>query len=1073
VRIAGLHIDGFGIFHELDIAGFSPGLNVILGENESGKTTLLAFLRTILFGFPPGQRRENIYPPLAGGRHGGHLTLLSGEGEEYVVSRYQGRNRGPVTVTLPDGNQGDEEIVRQLTGAATEDLFRSIFAFSLEELERFDSLNKQAVKAAIYSAGAGVGKVSLAKVEKGLQDAIGKIFKPGGRNPIINILLRELQEIDLSIGQRVAEIESYDGLQAEIHQMATEVGSAKDSLDRKRRRLDRVRLLESGWEDWVSLCRIREEIANLPKIEVFPTDGVTRLEKLQERERLLKTHRGELVHKIEQVKKDLHGFEERPEWLSVGEKIHLLERGLERFSAANVELTEIRPRLENQRKALENDLKGLGPDWQMESLDQFDASVSAREEILRCQEALERTRDANREATRSFVRATSSLEQAEVREREAEKAIGQIPEPKEKDPRVLLERRLGMRSLRNMIQAGRDLRRALEHLKERQDDLRDQKNGLSEQMEGIGTSPLWPVVVAVLLFAAPGAAAGWYRDLFAGAIVAAVGLLVSVALLWFSLGQRKSLRLQKDLLKRQFFEIGEKLDSFGGEEARLLAEISANDQEIVRPAQAFGLASQPSWEEVDQAEAVVETEQEALHLWQPTQQRYQECKEETERRQKELTEEEQRMKNTQKELQASEQHWQRWLSKAGLAESLSPNGALEVMERIRSLRQQAGSMRELEARLKVIEELVQTYQEEARSIAQQLKVKDARVQDVEPLVHRMVVELKHEEKIQRSREDLQRQFAEYTAEREQNDVHLRQVEKELNNLFREGGATDEAEFRHRAHLYDRHTSEKEALEQHLRNLENFGGRGEDQVRFQEQLKRCSPERLQAERDELEQDVQELEKELASLQEQFGRLDERRQQLESAEELSALRQRRNGLMAELKDAARRWSALTICLGFFQKARQIYEKERKQPVVRESEHFFRTITDGRYQTIVAPHGEERIQIIGANGSRYDLDTLSRGTAEQLYLCLRFGYIEEFGRRARPLPVVVDDILVNFDPQRARAAIRTMLGLAEKHQIIFFTCHPEAVSLIKELDQNVPVWQLEGGRCRLDDSHGETTS
>jgi uncharacterized protein YhaN len=132
VRLAGLYIDGFGIFYNLDITGLSSGLNVFLGQNESGKTTLLAFLRIILFGFPPGQRRENIYPPLEGGRHGGYLKLLSGNKEEYVVSRYHGRKRGPLTVTLPDGSQGDAEVVRQLTGAATEDLFRSVFAFSLE-----------------------------------------------------------------------------------------------------------------------------------------------------------------------------------------------------------------------------------------------------------------------------------------------------------------------------------------------------------------------------------------------------------------------------------------------------------------------------------------------------------------------------------------------------------------------------------------------------------------------------------------------------------------------------------------------------------------------------------------------------------------------------------------------------------------------------------------------------------------------------------------------------------------------------------------------------------------------------
>jgi uncharacterized protein YhaN len=1065
VRLAAIHIDGFGIFHELDVVRLSPGLNVFLGDNESGKTTLLAFLRTILFGFPPGQRRENLYPPLTGGRHGGRLILLGQEGEEYAITRHQGPKRGPVTVTLPDGSQGDEEVLRQLTGAATEDLFRSVFAFSLSELQSFDSLNSQAVRSAIYSAGAGVGKVSLAKVEKDLQDSIGRIFKSGGRKPLINQILRELQEIDFTIGQRVAEIDRYDGLRDDLDQLAVKIEGAKSLLDTKRHRLERVRLLQRGWGDWVGLCRIQEEIADLPKIEVFPADGVNRLEKLQERNRLLSIHRGELAQRIEQVEKNLNILEPRLMWLAAGEQIRLLERKLERFSAANQELMEIRPRLENQRKSLVNDLKGLGPDWQLDNLDRFDASISAREEILRHLERLEGARDGKRQSERALVNATSGFEQAKVRAREAEKALGQTSEPTEKDPRVLLRRRQRLRSLRNLIQIGRDLDRRSEQLRERQQDFQKQRDGLNQQMEGIGTASLWPIVLAFLLSAAAGFTAGWYRDLFTGAAVTAVGLLLTVALLWFTLGQRSRQKAQKDLLIQQLFEIEEKLDSLSGEEGLLLAEISANDQEIVHSAQTLGFRTRPSLEEVDQGEAELEAEQEALHLWQPAHQRYQECKEETERCQRELVEAEQNMVEAQKALHDSEQQWLSWLSQAGLAESLTPNSALEVMERIRSLRQQAGSLREIEDRLNVLERLVQDYREETKSIAQQLEVSDILTEDVETMVHGLVSELEREEKAQRSREALQQQLGEYKGELEQDSVHLREVEEELKGLFTEGGATDEAEFRHRANLYEHRLKAKVALEQHLSNLENLGGRGDDQVRFQEELYRCSPERLQADGDELQQEVQELEEKLASLQEQFGRLDERREQLESAEELSVLRQRRKGLLAELSETANRWSVLSICLRFLQEARRIYEKERKQPVVRESEHFFRTITNGRYQAIVAPHGEESIEVVGANGSRYQLDILSRGTAEQLYLSLRFGYVQEFGRRARPLPVVMDDILVNFDPQRALASISAILELAERNQILFFTCHPETVSLIKELDQSIPVWRLEGGECRQD--------
>ena len=75
----------------------------------------------------------------------------------------------------------------------------------------------------------------------------------------------------------------------------------------------------------------------------------------------------------------------------------------------------------------------------------------------------------------------------------------------------------------------------------------------------------------------------------------------------------------------------------------------------------------------------------------------------------------------------------------------------------------------------------------------------------------------------------------------------------------------------------------------------------------------------------------------------------------------------------------------------------------------------------------------------------EELSRGTAEQLYLALRFGLIEEFASHAEPLPVVMDDILVNFDSGRAERAAMAIRELAGRHQVIYFTCHPWTARLL----------------------------
>ena len=74
--------------------------------------------------------------------------------------------------------------------------------------------------------------------------------------------------------------------------------------------------------------------------------------------------------------------------------------------------------------------------------------------------------------------------------------------------------------------------------------------------------------------------------------------------------------------------------------------------------------------------------------------------------------------------------------------------------------------------------------------------------------------------------------------------------------------------------------------------------------------------------------------------------------------------------------------------------------------------------------------------------DPTQLSRGTREQLFLSLRFGLIRELGQRSERLPVIVDEVLVNFDPRRGMMAAKAFVDLAQTNQVLVFTCHPQIV-------------------------------
>ncbi|MHA2621536.1 MAG: ATP-binding protein [bacterium JZ-2024 1] len=79
MKIHRLLISGFGCLRDLKLE-FSPGLNVIFGKNESGKTTLSHLLRAMLKGFP-GWAREmepqeiTAYQPWNGGPYSAQISV--------------------------------------------------------------------------------------------------------------------------------------------------------------------------------------------------------------------------------------------------------------------------------------------------------------------------------------------------------------------------------------------------------------------------------------------------------------------------------------------------------------------------------------------------------------------------------------------------------------------------------------------------------------------------------------------------------------------------------------------------------------------------------------------------------------------------------------------------------------------------------------------------------------------------------------------------------------------------------------------------------------------------------------
>ena len=182
--------------------------------------------------------------------------------------------------------------------------------------------------------------------------------------------------------------------------------------------------------------------------------------------------------------------------------------------------------------------------------------------------------------------------------------------------------------------------------------------------------------------------------------------------------------------------------------------------------------------------------------------------------------------------------------------------------------------------------------------------------------------------------------------------------------------------------------------------------------------------------------------LVKLSEEQGAIQQELRSLIDENESSALRMERNSLVEQLQDHAREWARLTLAERLLDAARARFEQERQPGVVRHAQSFFQAITDERYRQVFAPLGERTIRVTDSDGRNKEPAELSRGTREQLFLSLRFGLIRDLGERTEPLPIIVDEVFVNFDPDRALRAASAFVELSRTNQVLVFTCHPEVV-------------------------------
>lgn len=365
MRITGWRIDGYGALVDETVDGLPPGLTVVHGPNEAGKSTLLSFVRHILFGFPDRRTKEDDRPPVRGGRHGGAL-FLADESGDYVLERHAATKEA--TLTTAAGTPLEDAALARLRGGADRALFAAVFAFGLEELASLRTLQADEVRDRVFSAGVlGAGRSAHAaeRVLQGRQDAL---VRPRATDARANSLVKSLADIDEQLRSAQKDAADYPGEAARRAALDEELASARRREEHLRDRINELDLLSGNWttQDAADSARQRLTALDASPGEVLLATEAATLERLAaqrdardadrlRRERLA-AHRDELARVLTDERAALRalGAPERPEALRADDLEaldDLVRRHGEMLAVAGERRRELARAEEDQRDA--------------------------------------------------------------------------------------------------------------------------------------------------------------------------------------------------------------------------------------------------------------------------------------------------------------------------------------------------------------------------------------------------------------------------------------------------------------------------------------------------------------------------------------------------------------------------------------------------------------------------------------------------------------------------------------------------------------------------------------------------
>ena len=160
--------------------------------------------------------------------------------------------------------------------------------------------------------------------------------------------------------------------------------------------------------------------------------------------------------------------------------------------------------------------------------------------------------------------------------------------------------------------------------------------------------------------------------------------------------------------------------------------------------------------------------------------------------------------------------------------------------------------------------------------------------------------------------------------------------------------------------------------------------------------------------------------------------------------------RQQALAGMADAVERYVKVFTAARLLRWSIEQYREAKQGPMLSAASTIFARLTLGSFDRLVVDFEHEPPQLQGRrpNGSVVDIEGMSEGTQDQLFLALRLAALDLHLDHAQVLPFVADDLFINYDDLRAKGGLQALGELSRKTQVLFLTHHDHLLPVIQEV-------------------------